>query len=313
MSGFGAGGFDYGQPVGGGYGGADPMGGGFGGGGGFMSQADPSTSGGAPSSAGKGGKANRDRQTLVPMTIRQLKGAKQEHTDDPFKVDGVEIHQVKLVGNVLQVAEQSTFIVYQIEDGTGSVEVKLWLDSDESEFHGERRRSCHEGAYVRVVGNVRTYEDTLHVVAFDIRPVEDMNELTNHMLETIYVHLVNTKSLKPPSSTASSGMPAFGGSNPFGGPSGPGGFGPQNLSSAMAMEAHPANGAFDPVQSQVLQFFQQNDTGEDNDAGVNIQMVIESLASRGLNEGDVRNAVEFLSGEGHLYSTIDEAHFKATS
>ena len=49
------------------------------------------------------------------------------------------------------------------------------------------------GVYVRAIGNVRIFQDVIHIVSHDIRPVEDPNELTHHLLETIYLHCVNTK------------------------------------------------------------------------------------------------------------------------
>ena len=33
---------------------------------------------------------------------------------------------------------------------------------------------------------------------------------------------------------------------------------------------------------------------------------------KGVPEKAIRDAIEFLSGEGHIYSTIDDDHFKAT-
>ena len=66
---------------------------------------------------------NKDRQTILPLTIRQLKGAIQAHPDDAYKVDGAELHQVKIIGNILNVEEQSTFFKYEIEDSTGIIEV----------------------------------------------------------------------------------------------------------------------------------------------------------------------------------------------
>ena len=57
--------------------------------------------------------------------MKQLKGATQDHPDDAWKVDGAELHQVKIVGNVLKVEEQSTFTKFDVEDSTGVVEVKL--------------------------------------------------------------------------------------------------------------------------------------------------------------------------------------------
>jgi len=47
-----------------------------------------------------------------------------------------------------------------------------------------------------------------------------------------------------------------------------------------------------------------------NDTGANIMEIINSLQSNGYSEGDVRTAIENLSNEGMIYSTIDEAHFQ---
>jgi hypothetical protein len=59
-----------------------------------------------------------------------------------------------------------------------------------------------QGVYVRAVGNVRSFNDAIHIVSHDIRPLEDHNELTHHLLETIYLHCVNTKGPQQVSSTS---------------------------------------------------------------------------------------------------------------
>jgi replication factor A2 len=46
--------------------------------------------------------------------------------------------------------------------------------------------------YVRVIGSARSYQGTLHIVSHDTRPVEDHNEITHHLLETIFIHCQNT-------------------------------------------------------------------------------------------------------------------------
>ena len=48
----------------------------------------------------------------------------------------------------------------------------------------------------------------------------------------------------------------------------------------------------------------------DADMGANISDIINSLQSNGYSEGEVRTAIENLSNEGMIYSTIDEAHFQ---
>jgi hypothetical protein len=41
---------------------------------------------------------SKDRQTLTPLAVKQLKDAAQNHPGDAWKVGGTELHQVKIVG-----------------------------------------------------------------------------------------------------------------------------------------------------------------------------------------------------------------------
>merc|ERR1711865_1038113 len=61
-------------------------------------------------------------------------------------------------------------------------------------------------------------------------------------------------------------------------------------------------------QNKVLAVIAENSMSEE---GVGIAQLQSSLA--GMSESDIRTIIDFLSSEGHLYSTIDEDHFKATS
>ena len=78
----------------------------------------------------------------MPLTIKQLNAATQEHPDDAWKVDGADLHSVKVVGCVLNVDEQSTFTKFDIEDSTGKVEVKIWNSDSDDLFMAERRAEC---------------------------------------------------------------------------------------------------------------------------------------------------------------------------
>ena len=46
------------------------------------------------------------------------------------------------MSNVLKVVEQSTFTKFDVEDSTGVVEVRLWLDNGNGVFMAERRTTC---------------------------------------------------------------------------------------------------------------------------------------------------------------------------
>ena len=48
-----------------------------------------------------------------------------------------------------------------------------------------------------------------------------------------------------------------------------------------------------------------------NEIGLSIATVVRSV--RNFTEAEVRNAIVFLTNEGHLFSTTDEEHFKCTS
>uniref|UniRef100_A0A7S2SSA9 Replication protein A C-terminal domain-containing protein n=2 Tax=Rhizochromulina marina TaxID=1034831 RepID=A0A7S2SSA9_9STRA len=295
------GGFDYGSTGGfGGFGGpSDGLAFGGGSGGGFMAS---QTDGASPGTK----KASRDRQTVIPFTIRQIKGATIGHADDPVKIDGVELAQVRLVANVMQVTEQSTYVVYDVEDCTGMIQVKMWNDQDENEMTATRRAACRQGVYVRIHAYLKVFNGQISVTAVDIRPVEDQNEITCHMLEAIYIHLQHTQGPKQAPATAA-------GWNSTSSGFGTGGFNPppgNNLSSTMALEGVSGNSGFTPVQAKALEAVNQIDSMDG--PGVHVQAIVQQLGTSGFDAGAVRAAVEFLASEGHLYSTVDEEHYKVT-
>jgi hypothetical protein len=50
-----------------------------------------------------------------------------------------------------------------------------------------------DNSLVRVVGNLREYDSRVHVLVYDVVPIDDWNELTHHLLEVILTHLHATK------------------------------------------------------------------------------------------------------------------------
>jgi len=137
-------------------------------------------------------RSGANKQSLLPLTIRQLLTSAQSHTDDIFKVDGRELAQITIVGLITSVHEQSTFLNYWVDDGTGKIEVRLWLDQDDNDFTTQKS-AWREGVYVRVVGHLRSFNGVRSIVGFRIQPIHDFNEITFHLLEVIYVHLYNIK------------------------------------------------------------------------------------------------------------------------
>ena len=98
--------------------------------------------------------------TYRPVTIKQLHDAFQSHPDAPFKIDDVDLDhvcmsnavtcyaywadhvptlslrvsvcpcfQVVFVGTIVNIAKSATNVSSTIEDGTGTIDVRQWIDT----------------------------------------------------------------------------------------------------------------------------------------------------------------------------------------
>lgn len=158
------------------------------GGGGFMSG---SQGGSQENPAGKG---TYGQDTLRPVTIKQVLEAQQPHPDATFKIDDVEVTQLSFVGQIRNISTQTTNITYKLDDGTGTVEVKQWIDADgTNDMSSSSPSKLSVNEWVRVWGRLKQFNDRRHVGAHVIRPVENKMEITYHLLEATYVHLYFTR------------------------------------------------------------------------------------------------------------------------
>jgi hypothetical protein len=83
---------------------------------------------------------------LTPITASMALGTSADESDSMQLQDGRKLYHVKLVGAVRSVEDFSTNVVYEIEDGTGFVEVKQWLDENDNSAIQEMRNRpepCH--------------------------------------------------------------------------------------------------------------------------------------------------------------------------
>ncbi|KAM6968025.1 replication protein A 32 kDa subunit [Aplochiton taeniatus] len=245
--------------------------------------------------ASQGGeKKGRARATqIVPCTVSQILSA--THAEDVFRVGDVEVNQMTLVGVIRNVEKSVTNIQYKVDDMTAApMDVKQWVDTEDPSVDSS---VIPPGTYVKVSGNLRSFQNKRSVVAFRMRPLEDMNEITSHMLEVVQAHMLLSKPQtmmggggnEMNSSIMPMSRPAMGGSG--------GGY-----SGANDMSGNGLN----PSQNQVLRLI-----GSCPDAqGISIQDLKQRLS--GMSTAAIKLAVEFLSNEGHIFSTIDEDHFKST-
>ncbi|KIH90130.1 replication factor A2 [Sporothrix brasiliensis 5110] len=154
-------------------------------GGGFMSGSQSGSQGG-------GGGRNYNEDSLRPVTVKQLVETEEAYPGAAeFTIDGAAITQLTLVGQVRAVNPQPTNVTYRIDDGTGSIDVKKWVDADKSEDEAEAPFALDQ--YVRVSGRLKLFNQKRYVAAHFLRAVDDYNEVSYHALESTYVHLSLTR------------------------------------------------------------------------------------------------------------------------
>ncbi|EMG47178.1 Replication factor A protein 2, putative [Candida maltosa Xu316] len=84
--------------------------------------------------------AGQTRQKLTPVTIKQINDATQPVPDSEFKVHNVELNLVSFVGVVRKVENNGATVLITIEDGTGTVEVRRWVDEQNTSADEESQK-----------------------------------------------------------------------------------------------------------------------------------------------------------------------------
>ncbi|KAH7293791.1 hypothetical protein KP509_28G042500 [Ceratopteris richardii] len=235
---------------------------------------------------------------LLPLTVKQISEAAQNSSDDTFYIDGIDVNNVTILGMVHNKEERSTDVSFLLDDGTGRVEVKRWIDGQDT-FENEQIAALQDGVYVRVHGHLRSFQGKRNIVAFSVRPVTDFNEVTYHFLECIFVHLHNSKANGMAVKGPSISSPNYG--NPVGGGA-PSQYVTPNMTGV--------GGSMDECQKRVHSVFEEP-SSLSSEVGLHIDDVARRIP--GFTKKQVKDAIEFLVNEGLIYSTIDDDHYKSTN
>ncbi|XP_030250040.1 replication protein A 32 kDa subunit isoform X2 [Sparus aurata] len=248
----------------------------------------------SPSLSQGGEKKGRARANqIIPCTVSQLMSASQ--ADEAFKVGDVEVAQVTIVGVIRSTDKSMTNIQYKVDDMTGApMDVKQWVDTEDP---GVDSTVLPPGTYVKVSGNLRSFQNHRSVVAFGVRPLEDMNEITSHMLEVVQAHMALGK---PQSMSGGVGGGMSSNATPMSRS------GMDNMGGSYAGANDMTNNGLSANQNQVLSLIRSCPDAQ----GISIQDLKQRLS--GISLTVIKQAVEFLSNEGHIFSTIDEDHYKST-
>ncbi|CAH8673858.1 unnamed protein product [Schistosoma rodhaini] len=224
--------------------------------------------------------------TIVPCTCAEIMAANQDG-DRFVSPCGIEFSQISVVGIIRSVNESSTRVEYEIDDYTGPcLPVKLFTEDQDNTSSGPQSRPFRELSYVRVHGHVRNFQGVKHVIAFRVIHLSDMNELTTHIMEVIYTRMLYTK-IKQDENNGTNVKSNF------------------NEGVSHNVPGSISNG-LTVLQNQILAIV-RTFVGE---RGIPVSQLTEKL--RGIPERQIREDLDFLSAEGHVYSTVDDDHFRAT-
>jgi replication factor A2 len=273
------------------------QGGGFSGGMSSSSQRTPTRGGGV---GNLGPRKAYNEQTLIPVTCRMLLAAtstsSQEGTGALALIDGRPLHHVRLVGAVRSVETLSTNMAYEIEDGTGLIEVKQWMDDNDcTAIQEEKMEAAREAQYVRIIGQVKDYDGKKSIVAHCIRKVNQADMITHHLLEVVYSAERHLKQERI------GGIPASMNFHHLASPMTTGG--------GATMTTNPPLGSSstNSLNERVMHYFKTE--GEQSPVGAPIFRLVQQLAGMH-REDEIRAAVDYLATEGHIYSTINEENYK---
>ena len=200
------------------------------------------------------------------------------------------------MGQIRNISTQTTNVTYKMDDGTGIIEVKVWIDSDSQagmDEEGKRGKKdlLVQDSWARVWGRLKAFSNKRHVGAHVIRPLTDKNEIAHHLLSATFVHLYFTRG--PPEQFTSSSNPAQNSSN-LAYPSLP----------AYQQDADPNAKLLPSMTPIARRVYEGLRTSPQNNEGLHVQNIAAAL---GLGIGDVMKAGDELLGYGLMYTTVDDS------
>lgn len=261
---------------------------------------------GSMTSPSKAGLSVVDRKSTMPVTCHMLSQIRKEK-DETYYWQEFPLSSITLVGQIESVQETSTARSYTVSDGTGVVEVKVWSQSggnaqqqqqhqqqqqqqQQGEFDAGKRHEWREGVYVRIYGNIRSWNQTESIAVFRMQAVTDFNEITMHMLDVAHKTMMLKKGTQVSGqlSAAPMGMGMMG-------------------SSSMAVGGAGPSGPQQTVLRAIISFCRDHPDAQN---GISRRDLAQSLGGQ-IPMAEINHSINELLESNMIYSTIDEDHFRS--
>ncbi|KAE9586482.1 putative replication factor A protein [Lupinus albus] len=238
---------------------------------------------------------SRETQGLVPVTVKQISEA--SHSGDEkssFVINGVDLNNVTLVGMVFEKAERNTDVNFVLDDGTGRIKCRRWVNET---FDSKEMEEIQDGMYVRVYGHLKSFQGVRQLVAFSVRPVTNFDEISFHFIDCIHNHLrtkLKVEGITPAHPDSSFNTPVKNASNVSSAPS-----------SIPAYAQYSVDGLKD-CDKLVIDYLQQHSDMSD-ERGIHVDELSRELK---LPLDKIMLSLKTLGDDGLVYSTIDDFHYK---
>lgn len=232
-----------------------------------------------------------DKQNCIPVSVRCVLDAAAELGSDAkgdLRIHGSEVAVVVLVGMVEGLVKQTSSLEFTMNDATGRIKVKYYM----AESAGVEK--LENGAYVSIVGNVRT-SPAVHVSVLSLRAVQSANEVSYHMIEAAYANVkLSQKPAEPAPTSTAMDFPTP--SKEFSSPAAQ-----QSPAQPPAQQVKPVG----DVNSQILEVLRRD--GEGLEEGVEKSVLLKKLDT--LTADSITAALDKLVDAGEVFRTIDDDHF----
>lgn len=226
---------------------------------------------GAPSKRAR----HEERLPCVPVMLRMLEDAlANSGSGTEVQVHGSESGMLLIVGVIEALSKQPMCLDFSLNDGSGRMKARYFTnDAQLKDLAG-----VAPGRYVNVVGSIRTCPE-VHVSVMFMRLIHSPDEVSHHLIEAAYAALKLTRDgLDPARSHRSIATPC------------------------RSPEKDAAG-----LQIAVLEYIRTQ--GEGKEEGVSLADVTQHLQPKPAAE--VKSLLLKLVDEGDLYTTMDDAHFRA--
>ncbi|THH26464.1 hypothetical protein EUX98_g7719 [Antrodiella citrinella] len=258
--------------------------GGAGGGGGYMSGGGSQFN----SPSGQARQRSSVAQSLRPLTIKQVYSATQAHTDAEWMLEENELGHITVVAQVMEIKKQTTNSVYTIEDGSGRIEARHWVDSTMED--DEDPDQIIETAYVRILGGIKSFGNKRYINTSHIRLCKDPSEFYFHVIESVYCKKLADKGLTSPvQGDVKPNIAELNGASAYTAPA-------HNVSTDQY--THLA-----PLEKSIVTFMVSQPP---NDEGIHVGAIARAV---GGSAASISAALDKLMDEGHVYTTLDESHY----